>query len=204
MNKLYDAKKSNTYFDTLDTAFMRYASQADTVLSSFRVFAGDEEQIGTQAEVTKELVGTGEKDLVERMLEIQQQISDAGTHIRESFETNVDAAENALIEEAGRADLHLIYDEKTEKEIYDMLTGTSGVPYSLEKTQELLCAPYSKNAEKHYYQLTCEYEFATGKAAPWFGFPGGGRQYVIYSMNGEKVTIDTMLYYLKIIREVYP
>lgn len=99
MGKFYDAEKSNTYFDTLDAAFTRYADQADTVLSAFRVFSGDEEQVGSQAEATKELVGTGETNLVERMLEIQGQISDARAHIRESFETNVDAAENALIEE---------------------------------------------------------------------------------------------------------
>ena len=99
MGKFYDAEKTNEYFEQIDTAIATYAEQANAVLSSFATFAGDDEQKGEQAEAVKELVGTGEKNLVDRMLDIQQQISEAGAHIREGFETGVDAAENARIEE---------------------------------------------------------------------------------------------------------
>ena len=99
MGKFYDAEKTNEYFEQIDTAIATYAEQANAVLSSFATFAGDDEQKGEQAEAVKELVGTGEKNLVDRMLDIQQQISEAGAHIREGFETGVDAAPDALIEE---------------------------------------------------------------------------------------------------------
>ena len=99
MGKFYDAEKTNEYFEQIDTAIATYAEQANAVLSSFVTFAGDDEQKGEQAEAVKELVGTGEKNLVDRMIDIQQQISEAGAHIRESFETGVDAASDALIEE---------------------------------------------------------------------------------------------------------
>ena len=99
MGKFYDAEKTNEYFEQMDGAIASYAEQANAVLSSFATFAGDDEQKGEQAEAVKELVGTGEKNLVDRMIDIQQQISEAGAHIRESFETGVDAAPDALIEE---------------------------------------------------------------------------------------------------------
>ena len=99
MSRFYDAQKTNDYLKKTENSIATYAEQANAVLSSFATFAGDDEQKGEQAEAVKELVGTGEKNLVDRMLDIQQQISEAGAHIREGFETGVDAAPDALIEE---------------------------------------------------------------------------------------------------------
>ena len=99
MGRFYDAEKTNDYFKQLDREFDRYAGQAEMLKLVYHVFATSDDEVGKQADVTKELLGTGEAGMVNQMVEIHRQISDAGAHIRESFESDVDASPNALVEE---------------------------------------------------------------------------------------------------------
>lgn len=99
MGRFYDAEKTNDYFKQLDREFDRYAGQAEMLNLVYHVFATSDDEVGKQADVTKELLGTGEAGMVNQMVEIHRQISDAGAHIRESFESDVDASPNALVEE---------------------------------------------------------------------------------------------------------
>ena len=52
------------------------------------------------------------------------------------------------------------------------------------------CDPNLTNAEIHYYRLTEDYELVTGEIAPWFGFEGGGTQFLAYKSDGTKYTIQ--------------
>ena len=96
--KFYDAQKSNDYFTTIRSSLDDYQGDAAKLNAAFAVFATDESERGRQAEATQELVGIGEKGLVDRMTDIHTQIKDATDHIKSSFEESVDAASDALIE----------------------------------------------------------------------------------------------------------
>lgn len=52
--------------------------------------------------------------------------------------------------------------------------------------------PAINNVEIHYYELIEDTEFTTGKAAPWFGQPGGADQFVKYKIDGTKYTIQEL------------
>ena len=63
---------------------------------------------------------------------------------------------------------------------------------SVDSFESRALAPHSEGAEIHYYQLVEDYEFTTGKAAPWFGSEGGAQQYVVYKPDGSKYTIKEL------------
>lgn len=63
---------------------------------------------------------------------------------------------------------------------------------SVDSFESRVLAPHSEGAEIHYYQLVEDYEFTTGKAAPWFGSEGGAQQYVVYKPDGSKYTIKEL------------
>lgn len=63
---------------------------------------------------------------------------------------------------------------------------------SVDLFESRALAPHSEGAEIHYYQLVEDYEFTTGKAAPWFGSEGGAQQYVVYKPDGSKYTIKEL------------
>lgn len=63
---------------------------------------------------------------------------------------------------------------------------------SVDSFESRALAPHSEGAEIHYYQLVEDYEFTTGKAAPWFGSEGGAKQYVVYKPDGSKYTIKEL------------
>ncbi|MCH5267602.1 MAG: TNT domain-containing protein [Lachnospiraceae bacterium] len=54
-------------------------------------------------------------------------------------------------------------------------------------------APHSENAEVHYYQLIKDYSITTGKVAPWFGFSGGGEQFLVYESENKMLSIKEMI-----------
>lgn len=45
----------------------------------------------------------------------------------------------------------------------------------------------------HYYRLTEDLSMTTGKVAPWFGFAGGGEQFVAYKDDNTKYSIQELL-----------
>lgn len=44
-----------------------------------------------------------------------------------------------------------------------------------------------------YYELLDDTEFLTGDIAPWFGFDGGGKQFLVYKSDGKRYTVQELL-----------
>lgn len=60
---------------------------------------------------------------------------------------------------------------------------------SVDSFESRTLAPHSEGAEIHYYQLVEDYEFTTGKAAPWFGSEGGAQ----HVLNKENLKIENKI-----------
>ncbi|URZ18357.1 TNT domain-containing protein [Clostridium felsineum] len=54
-------------------------------------------------------------------------------------------------------------------------------------------APHSETANHYYYRATKDFEVTSGKAAPWFGSPGGAKQYIKYNEDGKIYTINELM-----------
>ena len=63
-----------------------------------------------------------------------------------------------------------------------------GVPY-----EERALALHSDEANYYVYRVLEDFNVKSGKAAPWFGRPGGGTQFVKYHENGKPYTINELI-----------
>ncbi|KZN95185.1 TNT domain-containing protein [Aeribacillus pallidus] len=63
-----------------------------------------------------------------------------------------------------------------------------GVPY-----EERALALHSDEANYYVYRVLEDFSVKSGKAAPWFGRPGGGTQFVKYHENGKPYTINELI-----------
>lgn len=96
--KKYDAELVNDYFLRTQQAVYDYDNAATEVRRAIQSFVECDENTGQTMDAAKELVGAGEVGLLDEIQEIQNEIIDSQTRIKNSFEKNVDPASNARID----------------------------------------------------------------------------------------------------------
>ena len=99
MGKRFDAELITGFFDAMGEAYIAYGSEIDHAQLSCADFADNDTFVGMQADGTKEMVGVAEIGLMEGILRVNDKIKDAQVAIMEQFESTVDAASNARIDE---------------------------------------------------------------------------------------------------------